>query len=79
MGCRSSRVAGLRIERQADQAAAMSGHEVDGFRRNLLGRDGEIAFVFAIFIIHHDKDLALPEIFNRFRDGSKMHAIVGRR
>jgi Domain of unknown function (DUF4388) len=39
----------------ADQASAMGGHEIDGLGRDMLGRHGEIAFVFPVFIIDdHD-------------------------
>ena len=42
-------------EGEADQAPAKLGHEVDGFRRNLFRRQHEIAFVFAVFVVHnHD-------------------------
>lgn len=60
--------ADLRIEREADESAAMSGHEVDGFGRDFFGGDGEIAFVFAVLVIYNNEDLALAEIFNCFRD-----------
>ena len=39
--------------RQADQPAAVLGHEVDRFGRDLLGGQGEVALVFAIFVVHH--------------------------
>ena len=38
-------------QRQADQAAAVLGHEVDDFGRDFFGGDGEVAFVLAIFVV----------------------------
>ena len=38
-------------EGEADEAAAKFGHEVDGFGRDELGGEGEIALVFAVFVI----------------------------
>ncbi len=43
-------------ERQADEAAAVAGHEVDRFRRDEFGGDHEVALVFAVFFVdeyHH--------------------------
>ena len=40
--------------RQADQAATVRRHEVDGFGRDLLGCDHQVAFVFAVFVIDDD-------------------------
>ena len=39
---------------QADQAACVRGHEVDGFGRDVFGRENQIAFVFTVFFIHQD-------------------------
>ncbi len=41
-------------EGEADEAAAVAGHEVDGFRSDVVCGEGQIAFVFAIFIIDDD-------------------------
>ena len=38
---------------QADQAASVFGHEIDGFRRDLLRRQRQVAFVFTVFVVHH--------------------------
>ena len=41
--------------RQANQSAPVPGHEVDGLRGDHLGGHGEIAFVFAVFVVDdHD-------------------------
>jgi hypothetical protein len=36
----------------------VGGHEIDDLRRDLLRRDGEVAFVFPVFIVHHHHDAA---------------------
>jgi len=40
-------------ERQADQAAAEAGHEIDGLRGHKLGGQRQIAFVLPVFVIDH--------------------------
>ena len=68
----------LARQRQADQAAAESGHEVDRLRRHVLGREHEIAFVLAIFFVDQDDHAARGEVGNELRDGGNRHArIVG--
>ncbi len=39
---------------EADQAAAVTGHEVDGFRGDELGGQGEVALVFAVLVVDDD-------------------------
>ncbi len=40
---------------EADQAASILGHEVDGFGRDLFGGEGDVAFILAVFIVNdHD-------------------------
>ena len=48
----------LRRQAQADQAAAVRGHEVDGLGRHELGGDGEVALVLAVLVVDHDHELA---------------------
>ena len=59
----------FRCQRQADQATAICGHEVDGVRRDFFGGHAEIAFIFAIFVIHENDHFAgadvLDSLFNR--------------
>src|SRR5260221_11025477 len=55
--------------RQANQAAAKLGHEVDGFGRDFLSGEGEVAFVFAVFVVDDDDhaagaDKVTPEAIN---------------
>ena len=57
----------------ADQAAAVGGHEVDDFRRDALGGDGEIAFVFAVLVVDDDDDAAVAQFVDGFGDGNKSH------
>ena len=46
----------------------LANHEVHSRRRNLLRRQNQIAFIFAIFIIHQHNHLAGLEVFDNFRD-----------
>ncbi len=66
-------IAALRRQRQADQPAPVRGHEVDDFGRDLLGGDGEIAFVFAVFVVDHDQHAPGADFLDRFRNGNKGH------
>ena len=43
---------------QADQTPAKAGHEIDGIRVDMVGRQHQIAFVFAVFFINQDDDTA---------------------
>ena len=51
-------LAALAGERQADQAATEARHEIDGFWRHVVGGQHQVAFVFAVFFIDQDDDLA---------------------
>ena len=64
-------VAALLGQRQADQAAAVLGHEVDGFGRYFFRRHREVAFVFAVFVVDQDDLPALADFFEGFLDGCK--------
>ena len=64
-------VAALLGESQADQAAAKLGHEVDGFGSDFLGGHGEVAFVFAVFIVDEDDHASLANFFDGFFDGAE--------
>ena len=48
----------LRRHRQTDQTAAVPRHEVDRLRRDLLGRDRQIAFVLPILVVDDDDHAA---------------------
>ena len=51
----------------------MRGHEVDGLGRDAFGGHGEIAFVFAVFVVHHDQHAPGAKLFDRFGNGGKWH------
>ena len=64
-------VAALLGEREADQAAAVLGHEVDGFRSDFFGGHGEVAFVLAVFVVHEDDHATVADFFDGFFDGAE--------
>jgi hypothetical protein len=68
-------VAALFRERHADQAAAVLGHEVDRVGRDFFGGHGEVAFVFAVLVVHEDDHAALANFFDGFFDGSEMREV----
>ncbi len=51
-------------QRQADQAAPVLGHEVDGFRRDEVGRQDQVAFIFAVFLVNEDDHAAGANVGN---------------
>ena len=55
----------LVVQRQADQAAPVDGHEIHGFGRDALRRDAEIAFVLAILVVDQDHETSGAEIVER--------------
>jgi len=65
-------VAAILGERQANQSSRILGHEVDGFRRNLLRRHRQVAFVFAVLIIDQDNHVPLSNILHRLFHGRKV-------
>jgi hypothetical protein len=46
--------AALARQRQADQSAAETRHEVDGLGRDMVSRQHQVAFVLAIFFVDQD-------------------------
>ena len=64
MGGSCESVAEFRAERKADQPAAVLGHEVDDFGRDLFGCDGEVAFVFPIFVVDDHQHSAGAEVLD---------------
>ena len=60
-------------QRCAQHSPSLVKHKVHLLGRNLLGSDNKIAFVLAVFVVHHDKELAVPKIlyglFNRIKQG----------
>src|SRR5258707_6398060 len=53
---------------ETDQSATELGHEVDGFGGDFFRRDGEIAFVFAVFVDDHHDHATGADLLNRGRD-----------
>ncbi len=47
---------------EADEAAAVAGHEVDGLGGDVLGGEGEVAFVFAVFVVDDDHHAAGADV-----------------
>ncbi len=45
-------------QRQANQSPPMLGHEIDRFRRDKFGGQGQVAFVFPVFIIDNNNHAA---------------------
>ena len=74
-GRQLERVADFGAERKADQAAGVPGHEIDDLGRDHLGRDGDVAFVLAIFIVDDDEHPPGPKVFDGFGNGSKRHSL----
>ena len=56
---RQAQVVGTLLgEGEADEAAAVAGHEVDSLGSDVLGGQGEIAFVLAVLVVDHDDHAA---------------------
>ena len=66
-------VAAFRGQRQADQAAAVGGHEIDDLGGDLLRRDGQVALVFPVFVVHHHHDAPGADLLDRLRHRDKGH------
>src|SRR6185436_5613820 len=65
----------LTRHREADQATAMCRHEVDRVRGDFIGSDHEIAFVFAVFVVHDDDELSILNVDQCFFNRCKFHAV----
>ena len=55
-------VGALLGQREADQAAAVAGHEVDRVRRRHLRRDDEVALILAVFVVDEDEHAAVARL-----------------
>ncbi len=55
-GWQAQQFAALAREGEADEAAAETRHEVDRFGRDVVGCQDQVAFVFAVFLVHEDDD-----------------------
>ncbi len=65
--------AALGGQRQADQATAEPGHEVDGLGRDEIGCQDQVTFVFAVFLIDQDDHPAGADFGNDFFDCGDGH------
>ncbi len=65
----------LRRERQADEPAAMLGHEVDGVGRRHLRRNDEIAFVLALLGVDENEHAAVARVLHHLLDGREVLAV----
>ena len=50
------------VERDADEAAPVRGHEVDGLGRDELRRHREVALVLAVLVVDEDDHLAGADV-----------------
>ena len=66
-------LAALQAHRHADQATAVTRHEVDVLSLTGLTGHDQIAFVLAVFVIHQDDHLAGANIFDQFFDAVEFH------
>ena len=48
--------------RHTDEAAAVFGHEIDRFGRGMFAGHDQVAFIFAVFIVHYDHHFSAPNI-----------------
>ena len=70
-------VAALFRQRQANEAAAVLGHEVDRLGRDFFRRHGEVALVLAVFVVHQDDLPPLADFFDSFLNAGKLDRFVG--
>jgi hypothetical protein len=54
----------------------MGRHEIDDLRRDFLGGNRQIAFIFAILVIHDDEDPPGANLFDGLRNGDKRHTLI---
>jgi hypothetical protein len=52
-------------QRQADQATAVLGHEVDRFGRGVFGGEHQVPFVLAVFVVDQDHGFARAHVRQR--------------
>ena len=69
--------AALAGQRQADQATAEAGHEVDGLRCDMVGRQNQIAFVLTVLFVNEHDHAAGTHFRHDFFDGRDGHGLEG--
>jgi len=62
-GTKAQVVGPLLGESEADEAASVTSHEVDGLGSNEFGGEGEVAFVFAVFVVDDYYHASGAELF----------------
>ena len=62
IGCRPSWSTRCLGQRQADQAAAVLGHEVDRVGRRHLRGDDEVALILAVLVVDQDEHAAVARL-----------------
>ena len=65
------------LQREADQAATVFGHEVDRLGGRHLGRDHQVALVFAVLVVDQDEHPALARLLDDLPDRRQDTLIVG--
>ena len=65
----------LRRQRQANEPAAVLGHEVDGVGRRHLRRDDKVALVLALLGIDEDEHAAVARVLDHLLDGREELAV----
>jgi hypothetical protein len=58
---------------QADQPAAMLGHEVDRRGRDMIGGDHQVTLVLAILVVDEDHHAACGQLGNQLGNGGNRH------
>jgi hypothetical protein len=66
-------------ERQANQTAAVLGHEVDRVRRRHLRRNDEIPLIFPVFVVDEDEHAAVSRFVDQLLGGRQKPALHQRR
>ncbi|MNQ88269.1 hypothetical protein D3C85_1035260 [compost metagenome] len=61
---------------QADQPPCFTGHEADGLGVAAFGGDQQVAFVFAVFVVHQQDHLALAVVLENVFDAVEGHCGV---
>ncbi len=67
----------LRREREADEPAAVLGHEVDGVGRGHLRRDDEVALVLPLLGIDQDEHVPVARVLDHLLDGGERGMVAG--
>ena len=70
-------VAALLGQAEADEAAAVRGHEVDRLRGGELRRDDEVALVLAVLVVDHDDEASGADLLDRVLDGRERARLRG--